>query len=133
MGLWGGPPGPQPAPWPATEVEKNLDSWLVFQDHGNGVPTGEASHRGTRSANRSSSRGGSAEAIHASLPPQPLLSYTLFEWGWPRRRRSIRGRVLRGREPARGPAAAQGGRPPCVSRTVQVPKCRNSRRRLPMA
>ena len=88
------------------EVPRKLASWPVFQDDGNGVPTGDASHRGTRSADRSSSRGGSTEALHGSLPSN--RSYTQSEWGWPRMRGSIRGRVLRGREPAGGPAAAQG-------------------------
>ena len=58
---------------------KKLDSWLVFQGDGNGVPTGDASHSDTRSANRSSSRGGSTEAIHGSLPSH--RSYTQSERG----------------------------------------------------
>ena len=31
MGLWGGPPGPQPAPWPALESTENLNPRALFK------------------------------------------------------------------------------------------------------
>ena len=102
-------------PRPASEVQKNSILGSFFKTMATEFPQGRPLGQPLFLTWR----------FHGSLPPPPLL-YPVRA-GLAAEARSTRGRVLRGREPAGGPAAAQGsceGKP--VSRQAAKPAKKTS-------
>src|SRR5262249_30773734 len=64
-GLWGGPPGPQPAPWPASERAEESEQRLAG---------GPAAAPGGRPTNHFFIRHGASSTHDHAVPTRPLLA-----------------------------------------------------------